>query len=201
MIQFVTPCVVSAQVNRTKSGEHTQDTPAGGGLGAYQFSEDRRLTTTNTGLRFAVFASSDRARAAQVEVAGFDDVELLTTTTDLRSDAVANELPLARLALLLGASLVVGFVIVGIGMLVLMAAEAMPNPIPTAYLTTGVAVVLAAGLGGLAGALIYAGRSRTAMTRLRGLLDHGHAVLLFRGQGDCDEILRQRGAVQIGSLT
>lgn len=191
VIQFVTPRVVSAQVNRTKSGEHT----------ALQFLEDRRLTTTNTALKFAVFANSDRARAAQDEVGGIDDVELLTKTTDLRPDAVRDQVPVVRLALLLGASLVVGFVIVGIGVLVLMAAEAMPDPIPTAYLTTGIAVVLAAGLGGLAGALIYAGRSRASLDRLRSLLNHGHAVLLFRAQGDFDEILRRRGAVQIGSLT
>ena len=159
---------------------------------------------------FAVFSSRERAWAVRSELAvvGPGELELIATPPELREQQpepahqqVRRGRPLAQLGLLLAASLVVGFVIAGLGALLLSAAGALPEPLPTAYLSAGVAVVLAATLGGLAGWLAFASHSRLELRRLCSLLERGHALLLFPARSELREHLRQRGALQIGPLT
>ena len=152
---------------------------------------------------FAVFSSRERAWAACSELAEPDDaeLELIVTPNELRERASSPELLMRGLGMLLAASLVVGFVIAGLGALVLAAAGALPEPLPTAYLSAGVAVVFAATLGGLAGWLAFASHSRLELRRLCSLIEHGHALLLFPGRSDLRDRLRRHGALQIGSLT
>src|SRR5690606_33222196 len=109
---------------------------------------------------------------------------------------------LARgLGMLLGVSLIAGFVIVGLGAVVLSVAGALPNSVPSAWLAAGVAVVLATTLGGLAGWLAFSSHTRLQLDRLCSLLEHGHGLLLFPARSDVQARLRERGAVQIGSLS
>jgi len=152
---------------------------------------------------FAVFSSRERAWAVRSELAGADhsELELIATPPELRERASSPDLLMRGLGLLLAASLVVGFVIAGLGALLLSAAGALPEPLPTAYLSAGVAVVLAATLGGLAGWLALASHSRLEQRRLCSLLERGHALLLFPARSELREHLPQRGALQIGPLT
>lgn len=166
-------------------------------------------------LMFAVFSSRERAWQARCELAEaeelehaqpselteLDDIDLVVTPNELRERASSPDQLMRGLGMLLGASLVVGFVIAGLGALVLAAAGALPEPLPTAYLSAGVAVVFAATLGGLAGWLAFASHSRLEIRRLCSLLERGHALLLFPARRELREHLRRRGAVQIGSLT
>lgn len=157
----------------------------------------------NGALMFAVFSSRERAWAVRAELAEGEDgeLELVATPAELREWASAPELLVRGLGLLLAASLVVGFVIAGLGALLLSAAGALPEPLPSAYLTAAVAVVLAATLGGLAGWLAFASHSRLELRRLCSLLERGHALLLFPARSEVREHLHRRGALQIGKLT
>lgn len=152
---------------------------------------------------FAVFSSRERAWAACSELAEPDndeELEVIVTANELHERASSPEL-VRGLGMLLAASLVVGFVIAGLGALVLAAAGALPEPLPTAYSSAGVAVVFAATLGGLAGWLAFASHSRLELQRLCSLIERGHALLLFPGRRDWRERVRRCGALQIGSLT
>jgi hypothetical protein len=149
-------------------------------------------------LMFAVFSSRERAWAACSEE---PELELIVTPHELRDRASSPELLMRGLGMLLAASLVVGFVIAGLGALVLAAAGSLPEPLPTAYASAGVAVVFAATLGGLAGWLAFASHSRLEHRRLCSLIEHGHGLLLFRNRSDLRERLKRHGALQIGSLT
>ena len=55
-------------------------------------------------------------------------------------------------------------------------------------------------LGGLAGALSYATRVRSDLRRMREMVRHGHGVLIIESERDLDELLRERGAVTVGSF-
>jgi hypothetical protein len=162
--------------------------------------------TPEGALMFAVFSSRERAHRARFELAEHDDhddhdIDLIVAPHQLRERAAAPALLVRGLGLLLTISLVVGFVIAGLGALVLSAAGVLPQPVPAAYVSAGVAVVLAATLGGLAGWLAFASHSRIELRRLCGLLEHGHALLVFPARRDFGERLRRCGALQIGSLT
>lgn len=151
---------------------------------------------------FALFSSRERAWAACSELAEPDDderLEVIVSANELRERASSPEL-MRGLGMLLAASLVVGFVIAGLGALVLAAAGALPEPLPTAYLSAGVAVVFAATLGGLAGWLAFASHSRLELRRLCSLVERGHALLLFSGGGELRGRVRRCGALQIGVL-
>ncbi len=159
--------------------------------------------TRHAALMFAVFASNERARAARAELA--DDgaqVELVASPELVTRRAEAARPLVRRLGLLLGLSLVAGFVIAALGALLLAAVGALPRPIPTELISAGVAVVLAAVLGGLAGGLAFTTRSQLEQRRLCALIERGHALLLFPARrGELGDRLRRFGAVQVGSLS
>jgi hypothetical protein len=152
-------------------------------------------------LMFAVFASRERADEVRAELDAAANVDLIITPLELRARVHWPGQFAPGLGLLLAASLMVGFVIAGFGALVLTVAGALPQPVPAAYSSAAVAVVLAAMLGGLAGWFAFASHSRIELHRLCSLLEHGHALLLFPACSECEDHMLRRGAVQMGTLT
>jgi hypothetical protein len=159
--------------------------------------------TRHGALMFAVFSSHERAREAQAiltEGREGSEVELIASPDEVRRRA-RSPTGIRGLGMLLGISLIVGFIVAGFGSLVLAAAGTLPEPVPVALLGGALAVVIAAMLGGLAGWLAFSSHTRLELRRLCSLLERGHALLLFPAHSDVRARLRERGAVQIGSLT
>lgn len=159
--------------------------------------------TSQGALMFALFASRERAGAAQAELEAAEraEVESIVSPGQLRRRASSTGVVVRGLGMLLGVSLIVGFVVVGLGLLLLTAAGALPEPVPTSLLAAAVAVVLAATLGGLAGWLAFTSHTRLELDRLCMLVERGHGLLVFPARDDVGAQLRERGAVRIGSLT
>jgi hypothetical protein len=156
--------------------------------------------TPHGALMFAVFSSRERARAAQAALGETDELELIASPDEVRRRAVSPP-GIRGLGMLLGISLIVGFIVAGFGALVLAAAGTLPEPVPVALLGGALAVVIAAMLGGLAGWLAFSSHTRLELRRLCSLVERGHALLLFPARSDVGDQLREHGAVQIGSLT
>ncbi|MFO7567944.1 MAG: hypothetical protein R6X02_35210 [Enhygromyxa sp.] len=159
--------------------------------------------TSQGALMFAVFASRERAREAQAEVSDDGEaeveVELISTPDEVRQRA--GPPGLRDLGMLLGISLIVGFVIAGFGALILTAAGALSEPVPLAVVGGAIAVVVAGTLGGLAGWFAFSSHTRLERRRLCSLVEHGHGLLLFPPRPELGDRLRERGALHIGSLT
>lgn len=155
--------------------------------------------TPNGALMFAVFSSRERAGEARASLSEADELELIASSDEVRQRAASPGI--RGLGMLLGISLIVGFVVAGFGGLVLAAAGTLPEPVPVALLGGALAVVIAATLGGLAGWLAFSSHTRLELGRLCSLVERGHALLLFPARSDLGERLRERGATQIGSLT
>ncbi|PRQ02694.1 hypothetical protein [Enhygromyxa salina] len=153
-------------------------------------------------LKYALFPNRKAAHVARAEVdAAIDgEVELLDKAADLTQDKIPLRHTMAGVGTIMGASVVAGMMLASLAGLVMVGVDALPPRITSPYWTTAIVVMLAALLGGLAGALTYSTRARQELRRLRGLLRFGNTVLLIETERDLDLLLRRHGAVQTGVL-
>src|SRR5690606_13193251 len=77
--------------------------------------QEPRPMTSQGALMFALFASSQRAREAQAELSNGAELELIVTPAEVRRRASSTGMLARGLGMLLGVSLIAGFVIVGLG--------------------------------------------------------------------------------------
>ncbi|PRP92720.1 hypothetical protein ENSA5_47610 [Enhygromyxa salina] len=158
--------------------------------------------SVQTKLKYALFPSRKAARAAQPDVDAVieGEVELLSDPGDLTQDKIPLRHTMAGVGMIIGASVTAGLMLTALVGLVLLGVDALPSRVPSPYATMAIVVMLAALLGGLAGALSYSTRAREELRRLRALLRLGNSVLLIETERDLSEMLRRRGAIQTGSL-
>ena len=164
----------------------------------------------HTHMEFALFPSRQRAARAKqaVESRRDSEAELITEPHELTHDKIPLSLTMVRVGSIVGAAAVAGLMLAGLTLLLGLEVDALPRPMASPFVALLTITMLAALLGGLAGALSFSTEARETLEQLRAQLRYRRArpgqpkpaVLLVESDDELAGMLRRHGALRTGTL-